>query len=957
MTPTVVSDLSDHQACYFAHELSRRHAAGDPGRLTGALADAQVDLNPHQVDAALFAFRSPTTQGVLIADEVGLGKTIEAGLVLAQHWAERKRHLLAIVPANLRKQWSQELLDKFALPSVILEASTFNAARRAGIANPFESDGIVLCSYQFARKHADLIRRVAWDLVVMDEAHHVRNVYRSGNVTARELRGALAGRRKVLLTATPLQNNLVELYGLVSFLDEHAFADEKSFREQYARGRDNRLDELKERIRPFCHRTLRRQVLPYVRYTERRPLLQTFTPSEDEAALYDMVSDYLQRDSLRAIPTNQRALTTMVLRKLLASSSYAIAGALTKMTDRLAGQLDGRADEAPVIAELGEDYDTLDETAEDWDGSTETVPTEPDQQVLRDEIEELVAFRDLARQIRDNAKGRALLAALQRGFAEAEQLGAPRKAIIFTESRRTQEYLHQLLLDSEFRDGIVLFNGSNGGPQARPIYEAWRARHAGTDHATGVRAADTRAALVEYFRDEGQIMIATEAGAEGINLQFCSLVVNYDLPWNPQRIEQRIGRCHRYGQKHDVVVVNFLNETNEADRRVHELLEQKFQLFQGVFGASDEVLGSVGNGVDFERRIGDIYQTCRTQQDIANAFDALQREMSGEISTEMTRTRASLLEHFDEEVTERLRQHEAGVPRAISRQERALMRLTRHELRGVADFTSERTFTLPGGFDTPHGPAAPGTYAIGRGTEADHHYRIAGALAQHVIESATSRPLAPARITLDYAAHGARISELQRRVGTSGWLRASRLTIAGQMSEEDHLVLAVTCDDSSSMDAETARQLLTLPAAASEPVTVDGTIAARLTAMTDQLTAAELAAAAERQQKAFLEEIAKLDAWAQDQRVSLKVSVTDLEDQLKAVRREIRAAGGDMARVLTLRRQQNQLSERIEEREAEIRAENRRIRREQDALIDEIEHRLQNANTTHDLFTVRWKLV
>jgi len=129
--------------------------------------------------------------------------------------------------------------------------------------------------------------------------------------------------------------------------------------------------------------------------------------------------------------------------------------------------------------------------------------------------------------------------------------------------------------------------------------------------------------LVEYFRDEAVIMIATEAGAEGINLQFCSLVVNYDLPWNPQRIEQRIGRCHRYGQRHDVVVVNFLNRKNAADQRVYQLLSEKFKLFEGVFGASDEVLGNIESGVDFEKRIAQIYQQCRTEDEIQSAFDAL----------------------------------------------------------------------------------------------------------------------------------------------------------------------------------------------------------------------------------------------------------------------------------------------------------------------------------------------
>src|SRR5207237_5852875 len=147
-------------------------------------------------------------------------------------------------------------------------------------------------------------------------------------------------------------------------------------------------------------------------------------------------------------------------------------------------------------------------------------------------------------------------------------------------------------------------------------------------------------------REDGRIMIATEAGAEGINLQFCSTVVNYDLPWNPQRIEQRIGRCHRYGQKHDVVVVNFLNRKNEADQRVFQLLSEKFQLFEGVFGASDEVLGAIGSGVDFEKRVADIYQQCRQPTQIQLAFDDLQRELNSEISEAMTVARRKLLENF-----------------------------------------------------------------------------------------------------------------------------------------------------------------------------------------------------------------------------------------------------------------------------------------------------------------------
>jgi superfamily II DNA/RNA helicase len=174
---------------------------------------------------------------------------------------------------------------------------------------------------------------------------------------------------------------------------------------------------------------------------------------------------------------------------------------------------------------------------------------------------------------------------------------------------------------------VVLFNGTNGGPEATAIYEQWVERNRDTGRASGSRAVDVRTALIEHFRDDATILLATEAAAEGLNLQFCSLVENYDLPRNPQRIEQRIGRCHRYGQKHDVVVINFLNERNEADRRVLELLTEKFSLFNGVFGASAEVLGSIESGVDFEKRILAIYQECRTPEAIDAAFRSLQDEM------------------------------------------------------------------------------------------------------------------------------------------------------------------------------------------------------------------------------------------------------------------------------------------------------------------------------------------
>lgn len=630
--------LTPHQSQYIAWQLTRRAASDSIESLASTLVDSQVDLNPHQVDAALFACRNPLSRGVLLADEVGLGKTIEAGLVISQRWAERRRKILIIVPANLRKQWHQELQDKFGLQGLILEAKNYNTIRKQEQQNPFLfASGPVICSYQFAKSKADDVKSIDWDLVVLDEAHRLRNVYRTSNVIAKTLKEALSHvHAKVLLTATPLQNSLLELYGLVSFIDDRVFGDLDSFRSQFT-GREQSFSGLRDRLAPICKRTLRKQVQPYVSYTSRKAIIQEFTPSSEEQELSGLVADYLRRPNVKAMPEGQRQLISLVLWKLLASSSHAIAGALETMAKRLQGVLDETTEVPDLTEELDEDYESLDETADEWSDQDPdaTAPSRMQRDAIAQEIEELRRFKTLATSIQDNAKGKALLTALDRAFAELDRLGAARKAIIFTESRRTQDYLLSLLAETAYGDGIVLFNGTNSDPRAQAIYKDWLKHHEGTDRITGSRTADTRAALVEHFRERGTVMIATEAGAEGINLQFCSLVINYDLPWNPQRIEQRIGRCHRYGQKHDVVVVNFVDRSNEADARVYELLAQKFQLFEGVFGASDEVLGAIGSGVDFERRIAEIYQNCREPEEIKSSFEQLRLDLSGEINEAM----------------------------------------------------------------------------------------------------------------------------------------------------------------------------------------------------------------------------------------------------------------------------------------------------------------------------------
>ena len=947
-------NLTDYHAKYFAYELTKRCASDSMEKLAGAVAGAQVDLNPHQVDAALFAFNSPLSKGALLADEVGLGKTIEAGLVLSQRWAERKRRILVIVPSNLRKQWYQELSEKFFLPCRILETKSYNAAVKVGNFRPFEAnDAIVICSYQFARNKAADVANTGWDLVVMDEAHRLRNVYKPSNVIANTLKLALANKQKLLLTATPLQNSLLELFGLVSFIDEHTFGDLKSFREQFANlSQDQVFQTLKARLKPICHRTLRRQVTSYIPFTKRLPMVEEFTPEEGEDRLYLLVSDYLRRDNLQALPASQRSLMTLVLRKLLASSTFAIAGALESISNRLKAKLQKKEPVEPLEDEMDKDYEALDETAEEW---SEDEPAEPlsdaDRAAIEAEVADLDSFAALAVSISHNAKGKALVKALTIAFAKARELGAAQKAIIFTESRKTQSYLLRVLADSAFADGIVLFNGSNTDDCSKAIYAAWQDRHAGTDRVTGSKSADMRSALVDYFREEGRIMIATEAGAEGINLQFCSLVVNYDLPWNPQRIEQRIGRCHRYGQQHDVVVLNFLNRKNEADRRVFELLSEKFRLFEGVFGASDEVLGAIESGVDFEKRINAIYQRCRKHEEIKVAFDQLQLELSLEINETMTQTRRKLLENFDDEVRDKLKVCDETSKAYLNRFERLLIQLTRHELNGHAEFLSDGSFRLRA---SPFpGDIPPGLYELPRRSGEAHLYRLAHPLAEAVIRQAKSRDLPVTEVCFSYKDHDGRVSALEPFIRQSGWLMLSAFTVESLDQAEDHLIFGAVTDEGTPLDEETVARLFTLPGKVTGPClsiapnTVGTAIQHRQAAIQRTIS--------ERNARFFEAEAEKLDGWADDLKLGLEREIKEIDRQIKEARRAATTALTLEEKLAGQKRIKALESQRNEKRRSLFVAQDE-VDQQREDLIANIEGKLTQKSGLQQLFAIRWKL-
>ncbi|MGC9354803.1 MAG: SNF2-related protein, partial [Mariniphaga sp.] len=899
-------NLTAYHAKYFASELTKRCPSDSVEKLSATLVDAKVDLNPHQVEAALFAFRSPLSRGAILADEVGLGKTIEAGILLSQKWAEGKRKLLIICPSSLRKQWSQELADKFFLPSLVLEARTYNQFIKAGKRNPFNLRKIVICSYHFARNKADQISWIDWDIVVVDEAHRLRNVYKPDNKIGNAIKNAVYERPKVLLTATPLQNSLLELYGLVSIIDDNVFGDVKSFKAQFVRlNNEGDYTDLRDRLASICQRTLRKQVREYVPYTNRSSITVKFEPSPDEQALYELVTSYLQRELLYALPRSQRHLMTLILRKLLASSSFAIAGTLQSLYKRLEKLVDGSIAHHEELehleAEMEENLETYDEIKEEYTDEMEEsddflAPEEIEK--VRKEIDELKTFYELAQSITNNAKGENLMAALNEGFSKLKELGAEEKAIIFTESTRTQDYLLRLFENSEYKDQVVLFNGSNNDKKSKQIYETWIQIHKNSDKVSGSKAVDIRAALVDYFRDEAKIMIATEAAAEGINLQFCSMVVNYDLPWNPQRIEQRIGRCHRYGQKYDVVVVNFLNTKNAADQRVFQLLSEKFKLFDGVFGASDEVLGSIESGVDFEQRIAAIYQECRKPEEIQEAFDKLQEELADDIIENMVTSRQKLLENFDDEVAQKLRINRDLGKKRLNQFEQWLWNITRYHLAGYGDFDASA-----GSFKLNKNPFPGDGISTGKYQllwQSDEHrkseteiaddtriYRIGHPLAKNIIDASKSAVLPTREVVFDYSNSGKNISVLEALKGSEGWMQISLLRIES-FENEEHLLFAAFTDQGEALEAEVCKMFFTVggreESTCAVPESVDDELAEMIA-----LEKQKVEENTQRRNAGFYEvEYDKLENWVDDMKLSLEKEIKDIDAEIKLRKAEAR---------------------------------------------------------------------
>ena len=630
-------------------ELTRQRPSDDYHRYLETFRRATVDANPHQIEAVMFALDRLQHGGALLCDEVGLGKTIEAGLVISELRARGAERILIIVPISLARQWQVELEDLFSVPSLNLDKANF--------ANITGQPGTYIVGREFAGSEAratHLRDHGPWDLIVVDESHEVlgglhqrfrkaTGLYQDNLKVGAARRAAwlkhlVQGQPLLLLTATPLQNNLFELWSLVHLIDQdntilgpiHEFST--LYVENKGRTvKEERLQPLRQRLAEVVCRSLRRDVSPFLKVPFVRRTCQTmdFTPPGAQGELYDAVTRWLARPDSVLYQYHSRALTTLQVRRRLGSSPNALVHILNTMTRR----------------------------AEELIANPDKRKNRP-LHLLEKDLSQLRQLSQLARAAmsQQDQKLDLLRRVLQQVEERAKTNGCSDKLVVFTESVKTLETIVEHLHQHGYQNQVTAFSGQNHGPRLDDAINHWE-REVGSTLSPDARPgpeARERAALIHQFRTHTRVLVATEAGAKGLNLQFCSCLVNYDLPWNPQRVEQRIGRVHRYGQKDDVVIFNFINLSNLAEQRVYTLLKDKLHLFDGLFGASDQVLGLVTSSLNLASRVDELL---RTRPDIGRAFDELEQDIDQlHARTAQTRDAArAMLEELRPDVQARLK--------------------------------------------------------------------------------------------------------------------------------------------------------------------------------------------------------------------------------------------------------------------------------------------------------------
>lgn len=928
-------------AKYLYSMLDLKQSGNNVDRIGTTLFNSHIKLTPHQIEAALFAFKSPLNKGCILADEVGLGKTIEAGIVLAQLWSEHKRKILIVAPASLMRQWAAELFDKFNLPSIIMDRKHYNLLKKQGNVNPFViKDKIIICSYQMCSASQDDIRLAEFNLCVIDEAHKLRNVWTGKNIISQAIKFALADTKKILLTATPIQNNVMDLYGLTTLIDENIFGDYQIYKEKYYRNYAENLFELRDRLSNFTHRTLREQVQPYIRFTKRIPKTFHFNQTPDEIKVYEEIRKLLlnsEEDSY-LIPKKQKHLLLLILCKLMGSSVHSIVYTLEVMKNRLVTLLNTGVDNGldEIITE-----DIL-----DGDDSIEN----PEEQVeidipkLKSEINNLTNIIQLAQKVKVESKYLALRDAMGYGITFLKELGANEKVLIFTESRRTQNYLYESLIEDGY-DEVLLFNGSNNDEISLKIYEEWCKKPENQEKLNNSKSINMRQAIIDYFKEKGKILIATGAGAEGLNLQFCSMVINYDLPWNPQVVEQRIGRCHRFGQEHDVVVINFISSSNVVEQRIYELLSTKFKVFNEIFGSSDSILGTLEDGIDLQKSIVEIYTKCRTIEEINNAFDNIQEEYKEVIDESMKKTRQDLLDNFDEDLQAYFADVLDSTNASINKIEQLFWELTRIILFNAATFDNDnRTFVYNGD-----------NYALVSHEGQYIDYNMVSTLGKQVMQAASTIEQEDGNIIFDITNYPYQITNIQEMKGKKGYISFNKITI-DSFEREEFVFFTGFLEDGTQLDEDTLSKMFRLSTIERPVEGIDNKIKDRLIADAEQYGKKIIIESEERNNQLLNDEISRINKWAEDKIESVQLRVETMRNERKNLQKQSDIAESTYEK-RQLEEEISKLSKKIKMAWLELADAEDDIEDQRKKMIKKLRDQMMKSNNIRNVFIASFEVI
>ena len=887
----------------------------------------RIDPNPHQIDAVMFALRRIPEGGCILADEVGLGKTIEAGLVVAQVMAEGAERILIVVPKPLLGQWQDELYTLFGI----------SALEAADTGCEITAPGVFLVGREYAGSAAGSGRLAAappFDLCVIDEAHEMfAGIYKrfdrfgryeesSGEAqTAHRVRKLIGPAPVLLLTATPIQNSLAELWGLLHYVEPTGtlVGSLPTFKALFCEGQDGRrlvpeqAPELRRRLAEVVQRTLRRQAQEFLDkpFVSRRAELYEYSMSLDEKKLYDDVTNYLLSPSLNAFQGRSRQLLLIGFHRIMASSTAALAKSLQRVADRLRRMRHGSPDtgRARDIEPLTSDLDDDELPVIEDDPVVERPST------IDDELRQVEDFVRRARSLPHDSKALSLVKVVR---SIGDRRGGNAKLVVFTESLTTQGYLRDLLIEhAGLRDNeITLFRGQNESPRARQALRRWQeevGRHLPAHRLPSPDIA-VRLALVHEFKTRSRVFIATEAGAKGLNLQFCDTIVNYDLPWNPQRIEQRIGRCHRYGQTRDVTVVNFLAKDNETQRLTLEILTQKLDLFGDVLDMSDSVLHEARSkrseelttalGPDFEQQLNRIWERARSIDEVEEELRRL-RETMEERRRELERIRehtTGLIEtRFDDSVQQVFRRIADELPATLAALDADLERIvTDYLLANRIDHATEvhegrRLIRIPASERLPGALSAGLSVAAGHADALEQvdALHVAHPLVRAAIDDARRRGSGTFAVRFRLTAQAPEV--LKQRRGSRGRLALSRMSYRG-FEREDRLVATAVFEDSAVLrPAEAALELLhmqcdDLPAPLDDlAVTVDD-----LDEVVDEELFFDQAHAAHAEEQAFSRALDQIDQYVEDRLLVLRRGQREISVQLKhAEERRDAALGAD----------------------------------------------------------------